>query len=146
LFPQIDFVCAYWTKYKTIVFDTIFSCLEDPCVFVKFEETQSKIEESQPKFEKTQPTVFVCVSTDDLLVATENEHWRKLAATTSTPRAYFLELKKKFFWTDQTGRPRGDIPWDAQVAFELGVPGDTEEYFCLRMYEFFVLFITQGTH
>jgi len=39
----------------------------DPCVFVKFNE-------------KSQPQVFVCVSTDDLLVASEKEHWRKLAA------------------------------------------------------------------
>jgi len=39
----------------------------DPCVFVKFNE-------------QSQPQVFVCVSTDDLLVASEKEHWRKLAA------------------------------------------------------------------
>ena len=65
---------------KTLLSYGLQQCKTDPCVFVKFEETQSKIEESQPKFEKLQPTVFVCVSTDDLLVATENEHWRKLAA------------------------------------------------------------------
>ena len=65
---------------KTLLSYGLQQCKTDPCVFVKFEETQSKIEESQPKFEKTRPTVFVCVSTDDLLVATENEHWRKLAA------------------------------------------------------------------
>ena len=38
----------------------------DPCVFVKFE--------------KSQPQVFVCVSTDDLLVASEKERWQNLAA------------------------------------------------------------------
>jgi hypothetical protein len=38
----------------------------DPCVFVKFE--------------KSQPQVFVCVSTDDLLVASEKERWQSLAA------------------------------------------------------------------
>ena len=39
----------------------------DPCVFVKFDEN-------------SRPQVFVCVSTDDLLVATEREHWLKLSA------------------------------------------------------------------
>ena len=48
----------------------------DPCVFVKYEQPRSK-------FEKPQPQVFVCVSTDDLLVATEKEHWVKLAKALS---------------------------------------------------------------
>jgi hypothetical protein len=38
----------------------------DPCVFVTFE--------------KYQPQVFVCVSTDDLLVAAKKERWKRLAA------------------------------------------------------------------
>ena len=38
----------------------------DPCVFVTFE--------------KSQPQVFVYVSTDDLLVASEKERWQSLAA------------------------------------------------------------------
>ena len=38
----------------------------DPCVFVQFEQSK--------------PQVFVCVSTDDLLVASQKEHWQNLAA------------------------------------------------------------------
>src|SRR6056300_1216959 len=41
--------------------------MTDPCVFVKFDEN-------------SQPHVWACVSTDDILVASEKEHWRKLAA------------------------------------------------------------------